>query len=496
MTMSVKRLLFTFILLILLGLLAVPAAAWAGEAVQVVQTVTSTWTATGTLTPDDPFSTPEVTTTPGLEDIHTSTPQPTPTFIPTPTPTPIPIAPETGLPLVLPLFNGELPDDGYGPKDYPVYINPLTGLPVPDPALLDRRPIAVKITNYPRSVRPQSGLSLADLVFEYYMERGIPRFIAVFYGNDALKIGPIRSARLFDEHVFRMYDSYFAFGYADPRVREYFFRLGDDIVRRFVLESDFDDDVKCGENTFARLCRDPEIEGYNTMFGNTWAIRQYFEMYYGNNIRPDLTGMHFSTHVPPSVVPASIVKLRYSASIYNYWEYDPISSQYLRWQETDGYTDITMETYEPIYDALTGRRLSADNVVVLVVEHQYQVLHNTSDEVISMNLNGRGKAYVYRDGFAYEVEWVRPADGGVLTLYDMKGSPFPLRPGQTWFQVVSEETILEQNGQYWYFQFELPEVDPYAKYRINMEADPLIWFFRDQNPSLPWPGEWDEWEYE
>ena len=64
MTMSVKRLLFTFILLILLGLLAVPAAAWAGEAVQVVQTVTPTWTATGTLTPDDPVSTPEVTTTP------------------------------------------------------------------------------------------------------------------------------------------------------------------------------------------------------------------------------------------------------------------------------------------------------------------------------------------------------------------------------------------------------------------------------------------------
>jgi hypothetical protein len=147
LTMSVKRLLFSLILLILLGLLAVPVAAWAGEAVQVVQTVTSTWTATGTLTPDDSLSTPVVTTTPGLEDINTATPQPTPTVIPTPTPTPIPIVPETGLPLVLPLFNGDLPDDGYGPKDYPVYINPLTGLPVPDPALLDRRPIAVKITN-------------------------------------------------------------------------------------------------------------------------------------------------------------------------------------------------------------------------------------------------------------------------------------------------------------------------------------------------------------
>jgi hypothetical protein len=488
--MSVKKLLFPLILLIILGLLAVPVAG------QVIVNTTPTMTATETLTPDDPLSTPTATATPRPEDVNTSTPPPTPTYIPTPTATPIPIAPETGLPLVLPLLNGELPDDGYGPEEYPVYINPLTGLPVPNPALLNRRPIAVKVTNYPRSMRPQSGLSMADLVFEYYMERGIPRFIAVFYGEDVEKVGPIRSARLFDEHVFRMYDSFFAFGYADPRVREYFFRLGDDITRRFVLESDIDEDVRCGEGTYARLCRDPEIEGYNTMFGNTMAIRDYFERAYDNNIRPDLTGMHFSTHVPPSVSPATIVKLRYSPSIYNYWEYDPFTSRYLRWQETEGYEDITVETYEPIYDALTRERLSADNVVVLVVEHQYQVLHNTSDEVIGMNLNDRGKAYIYRDGFAYSAEWVRSGDGGVLRLLDMNGESFPLRPGQTWFQVVSEETVLEQNGQYWYFQFELPEVDPEKKYRINMDADPLTWFFRDQNPLLPWPGEWDEWEYE
>lgn len=496
MTMSVKKLLYPLILLIMVGLLAVPAAARAGEAAQVVDSATPTLTATPTHTLDAPLLTVTATVTPLPEDVNTSTPQPTPTFIPTPTPTPIPIVPETGMPLVLPLLNAELPDDGYGPEKYPVYINPLTGLPVPNPALLDRRPIAFKITNYPRSVRPQSGLSKADLVFEYYMERGIPRFIAVFYGEDAEKVGPIRSGRLFDEHIFRMYDSFFAFGYADPRVREYFFRLGDEITQRFVLEGDIDHSIHCGEETYARLCRDSEIEGYNTMFGNTMAIRDYFERAYGNNIRPDLTGMYFSTHVPHSVIPATIVKVRYSPSIYTYWEYDPISSRYLRWQETDGYEDITIETYEPIYDSLTGERLSADNVVVLVVEHQYQVLHNTSDEVISMNLNGRGKAYIYRDGFAYEAEWVRPTDGGVLRLYDMTGEPFPLRPGQTWFEVVSEETVLEHNGHYWYFLFELPEVDPEVRYRINMDADPLTWFFRDQNPSLPWPGEWDEFEYE
>lgn len=494
MTMNVKHYFFLVLILILLGFMAIPVFAQTGDA-QLIQTATLTLTVTKTPVPGTWLKTPTATVTPEPEDVYTSTPLPTPTFIPSPTATLIPIAPETGLPLVLPLLNGNLPDDGYGPVDYPVYINPLTGLPVANPALLDRRPIAIKVTNYPRYVRPQSGLSRADLVFEYYMERGIPRFIAVFYGADAEKVGPIRSGRLFDEHVFRMYDSYFAFGYADPRVREYFFRLGDDVTDRFLLEGDIDRGVQCGEEIFARLCRDPEIEGYNTMFGNTLAIREYFDTHYDNNQRPDLHGMHFSSHVPHSVVPATIVKVRYSTSIYTYWEYDPVSSQYLRWQESDGYEDISVETYEPIWDDLTGEWLSADNVVVLIVDHKYHLMSEGQDEVIGMNLNGRGKAFVYRDGFAYDAEWVRPVDGGVLQLYDMNGEPFPLRPGQTWFEVVSEETVLEQEGQYWYFLFELPEVDPQMRYRINMEADPLTWFFRDQNPLLPWPGEWDEAEY-
>ncbi|MEJ2487061.1 MAG: DUF3048 domain-containing protein [Anaerolineales bacterium] len=84
-----------------------------------------------------------------------------------------------------------------------------------DPQFLERRPVAIKVTNYPRYVRPQSGLSKADIVFEYYMEWGISRFIAVFYGQSAEKVGPVRSGRLFDEHIFRMFDSYFVYGYAE-----------------------------------------------------------------------------------------------------------------------------------------------------------------------------------------------------------------------------------------------------------------------------------------
>ncbi len=87
------------------------------------------------------------------------------------------------------------------PAVTPQAINPLTGLIVSDPSKLERRPIAIKISNYPRSVRPQSGLSLADIVYEYYLEQNVTRFMAIFYGNDADKVGPVRSGRFFDEYL-------------------------------------------------------------------------------------------------------------------------------------------------------------------------------------------------------------------------------------------------------------------------------------------------------
>jgi len=67
--------------------------------------------------------------------------------------------------------------------------NPLTGLPVSNPSLLERRPMVIKITNAPDIIRPQSGLTLADVVYEYYIEWGDTRFIA------ALRLAQLHGCR-------------------------------------------------------------------------------------------------------------------------------------------------------------------------------------------------------------------------------------------------------------------------------------------------------------
>ena len=81
--------------------------------------------------------------------------------------------------------------------------------------------MVIKVANSPDYVRPQSGLSLADVVYEYYIEWGDTRFIAVMYGNNSPMVGPVRSGRYFDEHIARMYNAFLMFKFADPREYSY-----------------------------------------------------------------------------------------------------------------------------------------------------------------------------------------------------------------------------------------------------------------------------------
>src|SRR5215212_250785 len=62
-------------------------------------------------------------------------------------------------------------------------LNPLTGLPVEDPSLLQFPALLVSISHFPVEARPQAGLSFAPYVFEIYITEGATRFLTTFYGQ-------------------------------------------------------------------------------------------------------------------------------------------------------------------------------------------------------------------------------------------------------------------------------------------------------------------------
>ena len=66
----------------------------------------------------------------------------------------------------------------------PTNVYPLTGLPIDDAAKAARPALTIKIGNEPPA-RPQSGLQLADVVYEELIEGGDTRFLAIYQSTDA-----------------------------------------------------------------------------------------------------------------------------------------------------------------------------------------------------------------------------------------------------------------------------------------------------------------------
>lgn len=371
---------------------------------------------------------------------------PGPTFTPshTPTPTATRTATPTPSPTVTVILANNLPAN-FGPSYYPAGVNPLTGLYVSNYALLERRPMAIKITNFPRRVRPQNGLNLADLVFEYYIESGLTRFITVFYGNDAEQVGPVRSGRFFDEHIVRMYNAIFVFASADRRVLDTW--LESDLLPRLVIPR---------AGNCPPLCRDKNNPDYNNLYANTAELGPYVVRRGGDNNKYDLSGMRFQSIVPWGGDLGLDVFVRYSRLDYNHWQYNAGTGLYERYQETAD-DNGQGESYALMYDGLTGEPVHAANVVVLFASHR-EYLNSTDTEIVQIDLTGFGDAYVFRDGKVYPALWVRSAVDKPLVLFrsEQSTSAFPLKPGNTFFQIVSTGTQLIQEGSSWRFVFATP----------------------------------------
>jgi hypothetical protein len=367
-------------------------------------------------------------------------PRTTPTALPTFTPPALPptvAATETPTPTVTPVY----PAEGYGPTNFPTDVNPLTGLKVSNPALLERRPMAVKVANLPRSYRPQWGLSLADIVYEYYTEEGTTRFVALFLGNDAQTVGPIRSARFFDGNIVRMYKSILAFGsaYIVERQRLY----NSDFASRLVVET-----------SCPPMCR-YEPNGVNYLMTNTADLSAYITQAGVENGRQNLDGMLFKQEAPQGGQPASQAFLHYSAAIRNRWDYDPATGKYSRFSET---TDNTggpeNDVYAPLTDRLTNAPITADNVLVALMPHEY---YSQKPEIIDFPYESSGPAYLFRDGQVYKALWQRPTADSVLSLSLEDGTPLPFKPGNTWVEVIGSTSTVAQEGEdAWRFTFSIP----------------------------------------
>lgn len=403
-------------------------------------------------TTGDSATTPVVALPPAAE-------QPTvaPTNASTPTttqPAPIAVSPQiTELPVQPTALPSPTPTGQLGPTNFPPDVNPLTGLTVANPAALNRRPLLVKISNSPDCVRPQSGISQADLVFEHYAEGGTTRLTALFWTHDVSRIGSVRSARLIDLELPAMYQALFAFSGAS------------DGLKRLIAESDFfpyvlSPDYEPGHPGFYRRSID-EIRCElveHTLFTSTerlWANADLKNI----NQRPTVEGMVFNSAMPAGGQPGDELVVAYVGS-YAYWGYSAADGRYYRTNNGGQHTDD-----------LTGAPVTASNVVVLFVNH---VTSDIIEDFVGYNpdtgqggnysvqiqLWGSGDALLFRDGQAYPIKWIRPERNRPFNLTDAAGNLIAMKPGTTWYQLVPLDTPTNTTAGSWELRPPRPSPQP------------------------------------
>jgi len=284
-------------------------------------------------------------------------------------------------------------------------VSPINGLPVDDPTLLDRRLLAVKVDNHPNA-RPQSGINLADMVFEIRVE-GITRFLTLWMQSDAEFLGPMRSGRPTDATLLSALNTpTFAISGAQGWVQSMITSMGINLLT---------------ETTPAAF-RVPFRSAPHNLYTTTGGLRADADAREYEDLPPTGPIWEFGP-MAADAAPASAVHIDFRGTSVD-WTWDDATKTWLR--TTDG-----AESNWRDEDETQGR--IGFPVLIGLVSEQY-----SNNGLPSSRTTGTGQAWVFADGKVVEGTWARETKTEWYTLTDADGNTIAVPPGQAWISLVPD----------------------------------------------------------
>jgi hypothetical protein len=287
---------------------------------------------------------------------------------------------------------------------------PLTGLPLTDQARLARPALVVKVENAPAS-RPQSGLDLADVVYEEIVEGGITRFLAVFHSTDAELVGPVRSLRPSDPDIIAPFGGLFGHSGGIPPFLE--------ALRRTpgITDVGVDQVDEKSDKAYMRRTGRPAPSNLYTSTSKLYAKAP------GTGGRPPgrfadflPEGQPFApTGAAPAVNLTAIVGT--TSVVFNY---DAASKTYRRAGLVDGPGVV-----------------APANVIVQFTRYEETGETDQADTTVEKAVTvGSGDALIVSGGMAVRGRWSKPSAGVFTSYTDTSGAPIRLLPGRTWVELA------------------------------------------------------------
>lgn len=289
----------------------------------------------------------------------------------------------------------------------------------------NRQPIAVMIENAAFSgVRPQFGLSQAQLVYELVVEGGITRFMAVFAGEDFPEsIGPVRSARpTFLEFVSEV-DGLYAHAGGSPEAMQSIDGLGIKDLSALGADSRF-------------FVRDSARVAPHNLFTSGTLLTLALRDKELANAEPNYESWVYKNDAPITVSPDDLerfvqIDFGSGADYLARWVYN---------KETNAYQRFNGGELQK--DAIDKAILTFKNVVVVIVP---PAIPAGEKGRINFDVTGSGDAYIARDGEVIKGRWEKPDRVSRTQFYTLEGNLIEFNRGSTWVEVLPETGTIDFN---------------------------------------------------
>jgi len=296
------------------------------------------------------------------------------------------------------------------------YTRRIDGVIVDSPDKSNFWPYAVMIENL-RSVRPQSGLSQAAVVYEALAEGGATRFLAVFDPSEIIpEIMPVRSARPYYIEWASEYNALYAHAGGSPKA-------------------------------LTVIWENPDFKDLEALSRDAKYFWRDATKSAPHNLATSSEKMNFALHDK---------ELIDTKASYQSWKFKDdatmeargVDGKKLEFNFSYGTTYLVGYTYnqeqnyylrenanEPHLDKNTSEQIAVNNVIVQLVE---EPVLNGGKGRLDIFVGGEGKAWVLRDGEIIEGVWKKESRTDRTWFYDMEGNELEFNRGSTWIHIVTK----------------------------------------------------------
>ena len=298
-------------------------------------------------------------------------------------------------------------------------VNPLTGAPM-DENNMRNRPVAVVLNNIQQAL-PMNGVSKADIIYEYAVEGGITRMLALYQDATYVGlIGSIRSARHYTVQLAESYDAILVAAGRSPQantevnalkipflnevegpLRDVFYRDRNRIPGRRV------DSVHSVVTSGDRLAE--------------WLPQYNFRLLHESGYKHTLSFVEDGA--PARGASATEAVVSFSAGKTTTFIYDSAESAYYARQAGSDFIDANDKS-----------RPNFANI--LVIKTRISGISGDDAGRLNIETTGSGSGYFISGGKYIEIEWMRAGKSDPFIYIQKDGSPVQFGIGKTYICVI------------------------------------------------------------